>query len=82
MSKTITNKEEKKEILDKRSQFIREKELLEKDPNRKYLLAEKSKLTKELAYFSANRDKVTSSAVYRFDTCLKKVGCDRNAYHK
>lgn len=68
--------------MDMRSQFIREKELLEKDPNRKCLLAEKSKLTKELAYFSANRDKVTSSAVYRFDTCLKKVGCDRNAYHK
>ena len=29
-----------------------------------------------------NRDKLLSSAVYIYDSTLKAVGCDRNAYHK
>ena len=29
-----------------------------------------------------NRNKLVTSAVYIFDSALKEVGCDRNAYHK
>ena len=46
------------------------------------LLNDQTLLKKKQVFMQSNRDKVIESAVYHFDTCLKRVGCDRNHYHK
>ena len=82
LSKVTDNEDEKKYILECRNELIKDKKTLEQSEN---LLALKNKLKKlqhTLKKKEKNRNQLFTSAVYIFDTALKEVGCDRNAYHK
>ena len=39
-------------------------------------------LNKTLALQANTRNKLSTNAIYKFNSALKSVGCDRNAYHK
>ena len=82
MSKNAEDVDAKKALLVIRSQMIAKTKVLQEAPATKILKAQKVVFQSKITSLLLNRDKLKSSAVYRFDTCLKKVGCDRNAFHK
>ena len=75
-SKNILDKKEKAAILKVRNEMIKKMKDLQNEPATKLLKSTKEKLSVTMKTIIINWNKLKTSAVYRFDTCLKNIGCD------